>query len=69
MAKKKSSLIEGTQYISFRKELFIKFTSGELYVYFDVPYSINTEFKKAESLGRYFGEKIKHDYNYQRIEI
>lgn len=68
-AKKKSSLIEGIQNISYRKELFVRFTSGELYAYFDVPHDLVSEFKKAESLGKFFLTKIKNDFAYQKIDV
>ena len=69
MAKRKSSLIEEIQYISYRKELYVRLVSGDLYVYFDVPRDLVTAFRRAESMGRYFGEKIKHDFAFEQIEI
>lgn len=72
---KKSSLIRDIKYVSFRRELYIRLNgdkkTGEhpLYVYYDVPKEVVSEFKKSDSLGRFFVNKIKDDYNYQAIDI
>lgn len=72
---KKSSLIRDIKYVSFRRELYIRLNGDEktgehpLYVYYDVPKEVVSEFKKSDSLGRFFVNKIKDDYNYQAIDI
>mgnify|MGYP003535182829 FL=1 len=72
---KKSSLIRNIQYISYKKELYVRLNGNEetgehpLYVYYDVPKETVSEFKTAGSLGSFFNKKIKDDYNYELITV
>ena len=63
-----SSNIKEIAYNSKNKELHIRFTSGALYTYFEVPESAFTDFKNADSAGGYFSSEIKNVFTYERIE-
>jgi hypothetical protein len=53
MPKVESSAIERIYYSARRRELFVAFTSGRVYVYFDVPQQEYDDFLAAPSLGQY----------------
>lgn len=43
--------------------LQVKFTSGRIYGYRDVPQNIVDEFASADSKGKYLNASIKHSYS------
>ena len=47
--------------------LQVKFLSGGIYNYYNVPKSIYTKFLKAPSKGRYFWRVVRGRYRYKRI--
>lgn len=47
--------------------LYIRFNSGGLYSYSNVPFSIYNDLLNADSKGQFFHRYIKNSYNYQRI--
>lgn len=47
--------------------LEVEFRSGAIYQYFDVPQTVFDEFKRAESIGRYFAQSIRGKYEFQRV--
>ena len=57
-----SSVIANANYCN--KTLYITFTSGGTYAYYNVPESVYNELVKAPSPGKYFQEKIKGKYPY-----
>ena len=48
--------------------LYLKFGSGEVYRYFDVPVKQYQEFLAADSKGRYFRENILDRFAYERMQ-
>src|SRR5208337_4771648 len=63
-----SSNIESVGYNSNRFYLEIKFLSGSIYRYFDVPEEEWEGIKSAKSKGKYLWQHIKDHYNYGRVE-
>lgn len=63
----KSSWIKGASFYSCdgNKGYFILQTDKHDYLYSNIPYSNWTEFKNAESFGKYYNENIKHHYIFQ----
>lgn len=47
--------------------LQVQLHSGGTYRYYDVPESLYTELKDAESKGKFLHEYIKYNYRYQKI--
>ena len=47
--------------------LYVRFNSGSLYSYSNVPESVYRELLNAPSHGKYFAAYIKNSYPYQRI--
>jgi len=46
--------------------LFVRFTDGDWYSYFDVPLDVYRAFLAAESHGRFFHEHIRDRYDYRK---
>lgn len=64
----KSSQIEAVGYDAATRTLAIQFKGGAVYHYDDVPKDIHDGFEKAESVGKYFGEKIRRShFKYRKI--
>ncbi|MEJ7830585.1 MAG: KTSC domain-containing protein [Segetibacter sp.] len=63
----KSSWIRGASFYSCdgNTGFFILQTAKQDYLYSNMPYSVWTEFKNAESLGKFYNENIKHRYIFQ----
>ena len=47
--------------------LYVRFNSGALYAYYDVPQSIYSGLMSASSHGKYLAAYIKGSYRYQQI--
>jgi hypothetical protein len=62
-----SSNLSAVGYDSTTKIMHIRFNSGRLYAYYNVPESIYRELMNAESLGRYFNSLIKGFYDDTKI--
>ena len=67
MIKVVSSNIDEIGYNKEQQELYIRFVSGSLYVYRNVPEIEFTSLKEASSHGTYLSDHIKHQYPYERI--
>ena len=50
-----------------RRILYLRFSSGEVYRYFDFPAKHYREFLNAESCGRYFLSHIRDHFRYERL--
>lgn len=63
----KSSWIIGASFYSCdgNTGFYILQTDKQDYLYTNMPYSVWTEFKNAESLGKFYNENIKHRYIFQ----
>jgi hypothetical protein len=49
------------------RTLYLRFRSGGVYGYFEVPEDLYQEFLQAESRGRHFLSRIRGQFRYQRI--
>jgi hypothetical protein len=54
----KSSNVKKTEYDTETKKLVVEFNNGLKYEYDDVPHQIYTQFRMAESQGKFFSSKI-----------
>lgn len=55
--------------LGYSRVLEIRFESGRIYQYYDVPQEIYEGMLAAESKGRYFNAHIRDKYPYQEIEL
>ena len=62
-----SSQIEAIGYDKEHKLLYVRFSQDALYVYYNVVEYIFEGFKSAESKGKYFGQYIRKNYKYSRL--
>jgi len=62
-----SSTMRAIGYDEDRSELYIEFTSGELYAYSLVPRRIFRELFDADSKGQYFNRSIRNVYSYRKL--
>jgi lysyl-tRNA synthetase class 2 len=63
-----SRAISVIDYDDEKAKLFVRFTSGEEYVYVGVPGEVHRSFCDAESKGRFFLAEIRDRYPYNRLE-
>jgi hypothetical protein len=61
-----STAIESFSYDPDRKELYVTFTSGGSYTYFNVPQEVYDDWQAAFSKGTYFHNHILGRYAYAR---
>jgi len=61
-----SSNISSVGYDPSTETLEVKFTSGGLYQYFDVPESVYERFMNAYSKGSFFADHIKDRYRFRK---
>lgn len=45
----------------------VEFSNGRVYRYFDVPEAVYDALLRAPSKGRYFNERVRGAYRYERI--
>jgi hypothetical protein len=62
-----SSAFRAAAYGENEHSLYLRFHSGEVYRYFDVPVKRYREFLAADSKGRYFRESILGRFAYERM--
>lgn len=62
-----SSAIQTIDYDRDRAKLFVRFSSGERYVYVGVPAEVCQSFLDADSKGRFFQAEIRDQYPYNRL--
>ena len=60
----KSSNIKKSEYDLNTKKLLITFNNDIIYEYDDVPHKIYTQFRMAESQGKFFSTSIAKTYKY-----
>lgn len=63
-----STAITNIDYDGERAKLFVRFVSGERYVYVGVPHEVHRSFLGADSKGRFFQAEIRDRYPYNRLE-
>jgi hypothetical protein len=64
-----SSVIRAWTYDEAARRLVITFTSGDVYAYLDVPPMIADGLKAAFSKGRFFAERIRDRFAFERVRI
>lgn len=62
-----SSVIDDVRYDSRRERLDIRFTSGDVYRYAEVPPFVVRALMAAPSKGEYFNAEIRDGYDYERL--
>lgn len=63
-----STAIREIDYDDSQEKLFVRFESGDRYVYVGVPGEVHRSFLKADSKGRFFAYEIRDRYPYNRLE-
>ena len=62
-----STVVSSFKYFPETLTLRIRFVSGLIYEYFQVPEKIYQEFKTAGSKGNYLNRHIKNHFNFKKI--
>ena len=62
-----SRMLSAVVYEPESRTLYLRFTSGEIYAYFDFPEDQHQAFLQAESRGRFFLSHIRGKFRYQRL--
>jgi hypothetical protein len=62
-----SSNISKTIYDTGDKNLLVTFNNGLIYEYYDVPHQLYTQFRMAQSQGKFFSEKIAKTFKYRKL--
>ena len=68
LTKVDSSQIDATGYDKENQLLYIRFSQGNLYVYYNVVEYIFEGFLSSDSKGNYFGKYIRNNYKYTRLD-
>ena len=62
-----SSNVKKTEYDTETKKLVVEFNNGHKYEYDEVPHQVYTQFRMAESQGKFFSSKIVKTYTHKKI--
>lgn len=62
-----SKLLASSAYDAGKGILYLRFRSGDVYRYFEVPEERYREFLDADSRGRYFLNHIRNHFRYERL--
>lgn len=62
-----STNLKSAKYNTETKLLEIAFQNGSVYEYTDVPWSVFTKFRMAESQGKFFNASISRKYDYKKV--
>jgi len=63
----KSSNLAAVGYDLDSKTLKVKFNSGDIYHYFEVPPEVHEQLLLSPSIGKYFNQFVKTRYKYGRV--
>lgn len=63
-----STAIQAIDYDADHEKLFVRFISGERYLYVGVPGEVHRCFLDASSKGGFFQDEIRDQYPYNRLE-
>jgi hypothetical protein len=66
MVQVESEAIDEIGYDAERSVMFVRFSHGGWYTYFDVPADTYEAFVAAESHGRFFHERVRDRFSYRR---
>lgn len=64
-----SSVIRAFRYDETRRRLTVTFVSGDVYAYLDVPPMEAEGLAAASSKGRFFAERIRERFAFERVRI
>lgn len=62
-----SSVLDAVAYDPIRKCLLLRFRTGAIFEYENVPGVVHEELLAAPSKGGYFAEYVRPDYPYRRV--
>lgn len=62
-----SSNLTRSEYDTETKKMIVEFKSGYKYEYSDVPHKTYTQFRNAESQGKFFSSKIARTFKYKKL--
>lgn len=62
-----SSNLKKTEYDTETKKLLVEFKNGIKYEYDEVPHQLYTQFRGAESQGKFFMSKISKVFKYKKL--
>ncbi len=62
-----SSILEAVAYDASAKRLLLRFRTGAVFEYENVPPVVHEELLAAPSKGAYFSEYVRPDYAYRRV--
>lgn len=62
-----SSNLKKTEYDTESKKLLVEFKNGIKYEYDEVPHQLYTQFRNAESQGKFFMSKIAKAFPYKKL--
>jgi NAD kinase len=62
-----SSVLAAAAYVSSERTLYLRFNSGEIYRYFDVPPEHYHKLLEADSQGRHFSYEIRDRFRCERL--
>ena len=62
-----SSIVKKTEYDTETKKLVVEFNNGHKYEYDEVPHQVYTQFRMAESQGKYFSGEIARTFKYNKL--
>lgn len=62
-----SSNLKKTEYDTETKKLLVEFKNGIKYEYDEVPHQLYTQFRAAESQGKFFMSKISKVFKYKKL--
>ena len=63
----KSSNIKKTEYDTETKKLMVEFNNGLKYEYEEVPHQSYTQFRRAESQGKFFTTDISKKFKFKKL--
>jgi len=63
-----STAIRDIRYEDDRQKLFVTFVDGGAYVYVGVPGELHRSFVEADSKGRFFIDRIRDRFPYNRLD-
>lgn len=62
-----SSVIDQICYLTDTRELFVKFNSGSVYEYFNVPIHVVNWLMSVDSVGSFFCKYIRNSFTYVKL--
>jgi len=66
---RQSSVIEYLSYYAYNNSLNVRFLSGKVYTYEDVPFEKVIEALTAESAGTWYNENIRNKYDFRLSHV